>query len=72
MARKNLTEFPATKVCSGPCGRELPRDAEHFEPCAARTADGMRGTCRDCVRKRDREYRARARAQKKAEKEATQ
>lgn len=64
--KKDLKDFPPTKVCSGKCGRTLPRTPEYFEPCKARTADGLRTSCRECERERDREYRRRKRAEKKA------
>lgn len=67
---KDLSEFPDTKVCSGPCGRELPRTPENFEPCRARTKDGLRNACRDCERQRNTEYKREYRAKKKAEKDA--
>lgn len=66
--QKDLSKFPPTKTCSGECGRELPRTPEYFEPCKARTADGLRTACRDCERARDREYRKRRRAEMKAAK----
>lgn len=69
-SKKDLSQFSATKTCSGECGRELPRTPEYFEPCKARTKDGLRNACRECERKRDREYRARKRAEKKAQADA--
>lgn len=62
---KDLAAFPPLKTCTG-CGRELPRTPDNFEPCRARTIDGLRSKCRDCERARDAEYRRRKRAEKKA------
>lgn len=62
---KDLSEFSPTKTCTG-CGQDKPRTPEHFEPCRARTVDGLRSRCRDCERARDAEYRRRKRAERKA------
>jgi hypothetical protein len=37
-----------TKQCTGRCGRELPLDAENFHR-HARSRDGFRARCRECV-----------------------
>lgn len=68
--KKDLKDFPPTKTCSGECGRELPRTPEYFEPCKARTADGLRTACRECERARDAAYRRRRRAEEKAKRDA--
>lgn len=39
---------PQTKRCTGRCGRTLPLDAEHFHR-HARSGDGFRARCRECV-----------------------
>lgn len=67
METKDLSQFPATKTCSGKCGRELPRTPEYFEPCKARTKDGLRNACRECERERDRLRKRRDRAKAKAD-----
>ncbi len=37
-----------TKRCAGPCGRELPADAEHFHR-HVHSRDGFRARCRECT-----------------------
>jgi hypothetical protein len=44
-ARERRKTNPPSKLCIGPCGRELPRDAEHF---ARDPLDRPRPRCREC------------------------
>lgn len=48
---------PTTKRCSGPCGRELPIDAEYFHR-RSDGRDGLASRCRDCTNAEHRERRA--------------
>lgn len=44
-----------TKVCIK-CGRELPRNEEYFNK-AIRSADGLKGACKQCLSEYDKQYR---------------
>lgn len=51
---------PAERTCSGPCGRTLPEDAEHFYP--RRDGSGFKSRCRKCTNADERARRAARRA----------
>ncbi len=63
----DLSKFPSMKTCTR-CAVAKPRTPEYFEPCKAKTRDGLRTACRECERARDREYRKQQRAKKRAAK----
>jgi hypothetical protein len=44
-----------TKVCTGPCGRELPATTEFFHKSIKRGEFGFRSICRECYNKKAKE-----------------
>jgi hypothetical protein len=50
--------MPAERRCTGPCGRTLPEDAEHFYPRSDGGGGGLMRRCRECVKAAQRKREA--------------
>jgi hypothetical protein len=50
-----MSEILTVRLCTGPCGRELPRTPEFFSP-HAQMSDGLQPRCRECCRAQQKLY----------------